>query len=43
MAKIACGKDFCMLTDVTGKLFTWGANEFGQLGLNDLLPREAPC
>jgi len=42
VAKIACGKNFSILSDITGQVFTWGGNEFGQLGLGDKLPRANP-
>ncbi|CAG0879762.1 unnamed protein product [Darwinula stevensoni] len=30
---ISCGWDFTAAVDVNGRLFTWGSNSFGQLGL----------
>ena len=42
VAKIACGKNFCILSDVSGQVFTWGGNEFGQLGHGDKMSKSAP-
>jgi len=32
VAQIACGDDFSLAVSVTGELFTWGGNKYGQLG-----------
>jgi len=31
--KIECGNDFTMCMDKDGKLYSWGANRYGQLGI----------
>jgi len=37
--KVGCGLDFCVCLDIEGNLFSWGMNDFGQLGQN--LPKDA--
>lgn len=32
--KISCGLDFCAALSFDGEVFTWGMNDFGQLGQN---------
>ena len=39
---ISCGSDYTMALTTSGKLYTWGKNTDGQLGLNDTLDRNFP-
>jgi alpha-tubulin suppressor-like RCC1 family protein len=32
ISDIACGNSFCLAQDVKGRLFSWGLNNYGQLG-----------
>ena len=41
-AQIECGKDFCLLLSTSGVLYTFGSNQFGQLGHGDTEPRTYP-
>mmetsp|Transcript_8694 Transcript_8694/g.8704 ORF Transcript_8694/g.8704 Transcript_8694/m.8704 type:complete len:417 (+) Transcript_8694:19-1269(+) len=34
IVKLACGRNFCIVLDNEGKLYSWGNNEYGQLGLS---------
>ena len=39
---VSCGAEFtCVITD-TNALFTWGDNQFGQLGQGDAITRGTP-
>jgi len=35
VSQVICGDLFAGLITAEGRLFTWGANEFGQLGIDD--------
>jgi alpha-tubulin suppressor-like RCC1 family protein len=37
--KAACGKSHCLFVDKSGFLFSMGSNEYGQLGINDIVMR----
>ena len=39
---VACGQDHSGCITDDGKIFTWGSNKEGQLGLNDYKPRPQP-
>ena len=41
-SQIECGKDFCLLLSTSGHLYTFGSNQFGQLGQGDTEPRTYP-
>lgn len=41
-AEISCGKDFALLLTTAGTLFSFGSNQFGQLGHGDTNPRTYP-
>ena len=41
-AQIECGKDFCLLLTFSGLLYSFGSNQFGQLGHGDTEPRTYP-
>lgn len=36
--QVSCGLDFCLALSITGECYSWGMNDFGQLGLN--MPKE---
>lgn len=40
--QVACGQDFSTAIDVNDNLWTWGANDRGQLGLGDKIDRLLP-
>ena len=40
--EIECGKDFCLLLTQSGVLYSFGSNQFGQLGHGDTEPRTYP-
>ena len=40
--QIECGKDFCLLLSTSGVLYSFGSNQFGQLGHGDTEPRTYP-
>ena len=40
--QIECGKDFCLLLSTSGHLYSFGSNQFGQLGHGDTEPRTYP-
>ena len=40
--QIECGKDFCLLLSTSGLLYSFGSNQFGQLGHGDTEPRTYP-
>lgn len=40
--KVSVGKDFCALVSCLGEVFTWGYNEYGQLGHDDRNIRAEP-
>ena len=40
--QIECGKDFCLLLSTYGLLYSFGSNQFGQLGQGDTEPRTYP-
>ena len=40
--QIECGKDFALLLSTAGTLYTFGSNQFGQLGHGDTEPRTYP-
>lgn len=37
ITRVCCGNDFSACLTVTGKLYTWGFNKFGNLGLGDTI------
>ena len=39
---ISCGKIFSLLLSTTGNVYSFGSNEYGQLGLNDYINRKSP-
>jgi hypothetical protein len=41
-SQIECGKDFCLLLSKNGLLYSFGSNQFGQLGQGDTEPRTYP-
>ena len=41
-SQIECGKDFCLLLTTSGILYSFGSNQFGQLGHGDTEPRTYP-
>ena len=41
-SQIECGKDFCLLLSTSGLLYSFGSNQFGQLGHGDTEPRTYP-
>lgn len=41
-AEVECGKDFCLLLAENGHLYSFGMNEFGQLGHGDTEQRAFP-
>ena len=41
-SEIACGKDFALLLTTAGTLYSFGSNQFGQLGHGDTNPRTYP-
>ena len=41
-SQIECGKDFCLLISTSGLLYSFGSNQFGQLGHGDTEPRTYP-
>ncbi|MCQ2965056.1 MAG: hypothetical protein MJ203_05765, partial [archaeon] len=41
-SEVECGKDFCLLKSQYGALYTFGTNQFGQLGHGDTEPRNYP-
>jgi alpha-tubulin suppressor-like RCC1 family protein len=41
-SQIECGKDFCLLIATSGHLYSFGSNQFGQLGHGDTEPRTYP-
>ena len=41
-SQIECGKDFCLLLTTSGLLYSFGSNQFGQLGHGDTEPRTYP-
>jgi len=41
-SQIECGKDFCILLATSGLLYSFGSNQFGQLGHGDTEPRTYP-
>ena len=42
LVQVAAGDAFSIVVTVDGKVFTWGANDQGQLGLGDLRDRHVP-
>ena len=40
--RIECGKDFCLLLTTFGVLYSFGSNQFGQLGHGDTVQRTYP-
>lgn len=40
--KIICGSSHVLAINDVGKLFSWGFNDFGQLGLGDTTCRSKP-
>ena len=40
---IGCGKEHCVVCTEDGRVFSWGCNEDGQLGLGDTDERDSPC
>lgn len=40
--QVAAGDAFSVVVTADGKLWTWGANDQGQLGLGDLRDRSVP-
>jgi alpha-tubulin suppressor-like RCC1 family protein len=40
---ISVGKDFCSLVSCLGEVYTWGYNQFGQLGHDDRIMRPEPA
>ena len=40
---IECGKDFCLLLSTFGLLYSFGTNQFGQLGHGDTIQRTYPA
>ena len=40
---MACGYGHTMATTLSGFVFAWGLNVYGQLGLGDLVDRAEPC
>lgn len=42
IVKMACGFNHCLLLDHDGNVFSWGSNEKGQLGTDDLVSRPVP-
>ena len=42
ITSIAAGAHFSLALSVTGSVYAWGWNGFGQLGLNDLISRSTP-
>ena len=54
LVKVSCGKNFTVVLDVNGSIWSWGGNKFGQLGLGHkqegiirlperVVNTEAPC
>ena len=41
-SQVECGKDFCILLATSGLLYSFGSNQFGQLGHGDTEPRTYP-
>ena len=41
-SQIECGKDFCLLLTTSGVLYSFGSNQFGQLGHGDTETRTYP-
>ena len=39
---ISVGIDFCCLTSCLGEVYTWGYNQYGQLGHDDMIIRPVP-
>jgi alpha-tubulin suppressor-like RCC1 family protein len=42
VTQVAAGATFSVAVTDSGQLFTWGSNEFGQLGVGDLRDRLSP-
>lgn len=40
---LAAGEKFSMAVDRSGRVWTWGANEFGELGLSEVPKRPGPA
>lgn len=40
---LGCGSEHCVACTEDGRVFSWGANDEGQLGLGDSDERRAPC
>ncbi|KAK7584105.1 hypothetical protein V9T40_005068 [Parthenolecanium corni] len=34
VTKVACGEDHCLLLNIDGEVYSWGGNNYGQLGIN---------
>ena len=41
-SQVSCGWLHTLALDTTGRLFAWGDNTYGQLGLGDTVPRSSP-
>jgi alpha-tubulin suppressor-like RCC1 family protein len=41
-ARVSAGNDFCAAVKTDGTIWVWGANQFGQLGQNDVVNRSSP-
>ncbi|KAK7584104.1 hypothetical protein V9T40_005067 [Parthenolecanium corni] len=39
--KVACGGKHCLLLNIDGEVFSWGGNDYGQLGINSEKKRVA--
>ena len=42
ISQIVCGSLFCMVLLKDGRIFSWGSNNFGQLGVGDTVDRYVP-
>jgi hypothetical protein len=43
IASASCGARHSVALTTTGRVFTWGGNAYGQLGLGDRVDRSSPC
>lgn len=43
ISQVALGDDFIVILDKNNFLYTWGSNNFGQLGLGDFEPQNDAC
>jgi alpha-tubulin suppressor-like RCC1 family protein len=40
---VSCGYEFSVVLDCSGNVWTFGSNQYGELGLGDFVGRNSPC